>query len=294
VNYTITHTTSYSGSKPVSVCHNQAWQRPRNLPYQTCDAFVLRVSPEPSIQSERIDDFGNHVQYFSFNQGYDTLKVSAESQVTLHSRPRETAESPAWEAIREDVAQDRSEETLDAYLFAFASPRIRTHTEFADYARSSFQPQRDIVSAALELTGRIHQEFEFNKRATTVSTPVEEVFRHRKGVCQDFAHLQIALLRSLRLPARYVSGYVRTIPPPGKPRLAGADVSHAWLSLYCGRELGWIDFDPTNNLIPDTDHITVAWGRDYSDVPPLRGVYIGGGSHTLSVSVDVKPRHATA
>ncbi|HSG73308.1 MAG TPA: transglutaminase family protein, partial [Planctomycetaceae bacterium] len=164
----------------------------------------------------------------------------------------------------------------------------RTHMEFADYARISFPPQRDILSAAKDLTQRVFQEFEFDKRATTVTTPVEEVFRHRKGVCQDFAHLQIALLRSLRLPARYVSGYLRTIPPPGKPRLIGSDATHAWLSLYCGADLGWIDLDPTNNLLPSTDHITIAWGRDYSDVPPLRGVYIGGGSHSLSVSVDVK------
>jgi transglutaminase-like putative cysteine protease len=288
VIYSITHSTSYSGSKPVSVCHNQAWLRPRDLPNQNCETFSLRISPEPSIQSERIDHFGNSVNFFSFNQGYEKLNVSAVSRVALVPRDHPTPVSPQWESVRDAVSVNRTPEPLDAYMFSFSSPRIRTHTEFADYARVSFLPQRDILSAAKDLTQRVFKEFEFDKRATTVTTPVEEVFRNRKGVCQDFAHLQIALLRSLRLPARYISGYLRTIPPPGKPRLLGSDASHAWLSLYCGTELGWIDLDPTNNLIPSTDHITIAWGRDYSDVPPLRGVYIGGGSHSLTVSVDVK------
>lgn len=288
MNYAITHTTSYSGSKPVSVCHNQAWLRPRDLPFQTCESFSLQITPEPSIQSARTDYFGNFVNFFSFNQGYEKLKVSSISSISLIPRGDSLPAAPQWEQVRDEAASNRSPEMLDAYLFTFGSPRIRTHTEFADYARISFPPQRDILSAAKDLTQRVFQEFEFDKRATTVTTPVEEVFRHRKGVCQDFAHLQIALLRSLRLPARYVSGYLRTIPPPGKPRLIGSDATHAWLSLYCGADLGWIDLDPTNNLLPSTDHITIAWGRDYSDVPPLRGVYIGGGSHSLSVSVDVK------
>ena len=288
MNYAITHTTSYTGSKPVSVCHNQAWLRPKEMSHQNCEDFTLRISPEPSVQSERIDHFGNHVHFFSFNQGYDQLRVSAESRVTVCKRENEPANSPGWEILRDTVASNRKQETLDAYMYTFASPRIRTHEEFAEYAKVSFEPQRDIVSAAKELTQRIFDEFEFDNRATTVTTPVEEVFRNRKGVCQDFAHLQIAMLRSLRLPTRYISGYLRTIPPPGKARLVGSDASHAWLSLYCGEENGWVDLDPTNNLIPSTDHITISWGRDYSDIPPLRGVYIGGGSHSLSVSVDVK------
>jgi transglutaminase-like putative cysteine protease len=140
----------------------------------------------------------------------------------------------------------------------------------------------------MELTGRVFGDFKFDPRATTISTPVEEVFANRKGVCQDFAHFQIACLRSIGVPARYVSGYLRTIPPPGKTRLVGADASHAWISVFCG-DLGWIDFDPTNNVSPGIDHITVAWGRDYRDVCPIQGVFVGGGSHTLSISVDVAP-----
>lgn len=289
MKYAITHITSYSGSEPVSVCHNQAWLQPRSLPFQTCDDFQLQISPVPSTQSSRSDHFGNTVTTFSFNQGYQTLEVTARSQITVHERPEISANGASWESIRDQLPVERSQDSLDAYMLTFESPRVRTNTEFADYARRSFLPGRNILAAGKELTERIFNDFEFDARATTVTTPVEEVFRSRRGVCQDFAHLQIALLRSLQLPARYVSGYLRTLPPPGKPRLVGVDASHAWVSLYCGSRLGWIDFDPTNNAIPQTDHITIAWGRDYSDVPPLRGVFIGGGSHSLSVSVDVAP-----
>ena len=158
--------------------------------------------------------------------------------------------------------------------------------QLAAYARQSFPSGRPLLEAAAELTTRIYRDFEFNARATTVATPVDEVFSLRKGVCQDFAHLEIAALRSLGLAARYVSGYLRTRPAPGKPRLVGADASHAWLSVYVG-DGEWLDLDPTNNLLPNLEHITVAWGRDYSDVCPLKGVFIGGGRHSLSVSVDV-------
>lgn len=289
MNYKITHVTSYSGSTPVSVCHNQSWLKPRELTYQQCLDFRLSISPEPSIKSECSDSFGNSVQYFSFNRGYHNLKVTAESLVNVTPHPIPESNLPAWETIQQRLQNDQSAEALDAYQFTFCSPRIRTNQDFADYAAISFRSGADILTAAKDLTNRIFTEFEFDSRATTVTTPVEEVFRNRRGVCQDFAHLQIALLRSLKLPVRYVSGYLRTIPPEGKPRLIGADASHAWVSLFCGHELGWIDFDPTNNVIPETDHITIAWGRDYSDVPPLRGVFLGGGNHSLSVSVDVEP-----
>lgn len=289
MNYRITHITTYSGSESVSVCHNQSWLQPRKVPHQECTKFSLSINPKPSIRTDGKDCFGNNVTHFSFNEGYQTLKVTAESLITVHKKTPTTTESIAWEALRDAVAVDRSEAGLSAYQFKFASPRIRTNVEFADYAKVSFAPGRDLLAASTELTTRIYEEFKFDNRATTVTTPVEEVFRSRRGVCQDFAHLQIALLRSLGLPVRYVSGYLRTLPPPGKPRLVGVDASHAWVSVYCGETLGWVDFDPTNNVIPSTDHITISWGRDYSDVPPLRGVFIGGGSHSLSVSVDVAP-----
>lgn len=293
MNYKITHITSYSGPTPVSVCHNQSWLKPRVLPHQQCLDFQLKISPTPSVQTECCDSFGNNVHYFSFNRGYHDLKVTAQSLVNVSPQAINDSNAPMWESIQQAVIEDRSVEMLDAYPYVFDSPRIRTNQEFAAYTKISFRSGIDILTAAKDLTRRIFKEFEFDARATTVTTPVEEVFRNRRGVCQDFAHLQIALLRSLRLPVRYVSGYLRTIPPAGKPRLIGADASHAWVSLYCGGELGWVDLDPTNNVIPETDHITIAWGRDYSDVPPLRGVFLGGGNHSLSVSVDVEPINDT-
>lgn len=289
MNYKITHRTVYSGSQQVSVCHNQSWLQPRVVAHQFCKSYSLKISPQPSIQTNWQDSFGNPVKFFSFNQGYKTLEVTAQSEITVNPRPELPKTSVPWETLRAQVAVDRTESGLNAYSCTFDSPRIRTNSEFTEYAKVSFRPGAGIVTAATELTQRIFTEFKFDNRATTVTTPVEEVFRTRSGVCQDFAQLQVAMLRSLRLPARYVSGYLRTNPPPGKPRLVGVDASHAWISIYCGPEIGWVDFDPTNNVSPKMDHITVAWGRDYSDVPPLRGVFIGGGSHSLSVSVDVAP-----
>ncbi|OYW11667.1 MAG: hypothetical protein B7Z55_19015 [Planctomycetales bacterium 12-60-4] len=178
--------------------------------------------------------------------------------------------------------------TLEALQFTFDSPSVTAPAAVGQYAAESFPAGRPILEGVRHLTTRIHEDFKFDPRATTVSTPVVEVFEHRRGVCQDFAHLEIAALRSLGIPARYVSGYLRTIPPPGRPRLVGTDASHAWLSVYCG-EAGWIDVDPTNDCIVSTDHITVAWGRDYSDVCPIKGVFVGGGTHQMTVSVDVQP-----
>jgi len=181
---------------------------------------------------------------------------------------------------------DLSPSVLDAGEFAFDSPLVPLDTPFTDYARESFPPGRNLLAAVLELTARIHRDFKFDPTATTVATPLARVLEQRRGVCQDFAHLQIACLRSLGLPARYVSGYLETVPPPGQAKLLGADASHAWVSFFCPG-LGWIDVDPTNNLLPSMQHITLGWGRDYGDVSPIRGVLVGGEEHTLTVSVDV-------
>jgi transglutaminase-like putative cysteine protease len=186
------------------------------------------------------------------------------------------------------MSTDLSPEGLDAYQFVFESTRVRPGAEFAAYAAESFLPERPLTEALLDLTRRIHQDFRFDSKATTVRTTPEEVLRLGRGVCQDFAHLQISCLRSLGLPARYVSGYLRTYPPPGRERLVGADVSHAWLSVYCPGA-GWLDVDPTNNLIPSQSHVTLSWGRDYADVSPVRGVILGGRDHTIEVGVDMEP-----
>ena len=195
---------------------------------------------------------------------------------------------PAWEQVAANLRDRRSPPVLDARQFTFDSTYVTAHAELADYARPSFAPGRSLLDCVTELTQRIFAEFTFDGGATTIGTPVLDVLHHRHGVCQDFAHLQIGCLRSLGLAARYVSGYLVTKPPPGRPRLVGADTSHAWVSVYFP-DYGWIDFDPTNGVIPSDEHITVGWARDYDDVSPVRGVVVGGRRHSLSVSVDVEP-----
>lgn len=193
-----------------------------------------------------------------------------------------------WETVRDRLRLDRAAEVLDAYQFAFDSPHVALDDDAHAYATASFPPGRPILDGVADLTRRIHAEFAYDPSATTVATPVGDVLRQRRGVCQDFAHLEIACLRTLGLAARYVSGYILTTPPPGAPRLVGADASHAWLAVWVGDE-GWIDVDPTNDQLPRDQHVTVAWGRDYGDVSPLRGVVLGGGEHRMTVAVDVTP-----
>jgi transglutaminase-like putative cysteine protease len=193
-----------------------------------------------------------------------------------------------WEAVASRLKSNRSAETLEAYPFVAASPRVTPFPGLADYAKESFEAGRPIVEAVIELTSRMYEDFTFDPRATTIQTPIGEVFENRHGVCQDFAHLQIGCMRSIGLAARYVSGYLRTAPPLGKPRLVGADASHAWLAVYCGDD-GWVDVDPTNNVMVSTDHVTLGWGRDFNDVSPIQGVITGGGEHKMYVSVDVAP-----
>ncbi len=289
MRYRVTHSTTYSSSDAISVGHNEAWLRPRELPSQLCDRYELQITPGPSVRSTRHDYFGNAVTQFSFNQGYRDLNVTAISEVLLRERgaSRETP-SPGWETIVELVRSRPTKESLAAYEFVFDSPRVRRSEELATYARSSFKVGRPIVECLTELLAQFKADFQFDSNATNVWTPLEVAFKQRRGVCQDFAHIAMAMLRSLGLPARYISGYLRTFPPPGKPRLVGADASHAWVSVFCG-ELGWVDIDPTNNNFPNLEHITVAWGRDFSDVVPIKGVVIGGGQTAMKVSVDVAP-----
>ena len=285
--YRIQHQTLYNSVDPVSVGYNEAWLTPRNTPTQTCASHALEISPEPSILVTRTDYFQNNVTQFAFNQGYQTLKVTALNEVEIREAARPTEGGPPWEEVVAAVRAHLNAPDFEAYEFTFTSPRCWISQEFLAYGAPSFSAGRPILDAISDLIGRVYDEFEYDPTATTVSTPVEQLFRLRRGVCQDFSHLVISVLRSHGIPARYISGYMRTSPPPGKPRLVGADASHAWVSVYCG-PLGWIDIDPTNNQFPSTDHITIAWGRDYLDVTPLRGVYIGGSSLKMRVSVDVR------
>ncbi len=289
MKYRITHTTKYAYLEAVPVCHNLIRLRPRNLPYQSCHQFQLLVHPEPGEISTRKDYFGNHVSYFSIEQPHHGLTISASSDVQVVEQDRMAASKSApWETIADSFRANVFPKSIDVYQYVPWSKHIQPFAALTRYAARSFRRGRPIVEAVMDLTGRIFRDFKYDPRATTIQTPITEVFEKRHGVCQDFAHLQIGCLRSLGIPARYVSGYLRTIPPPGKPRLVGADASHAWLSAYCG-EAGWIDVDPTNDALVSTDHITVAWGRDYNDVSPIQGVIVGGGEHKMQVSVDVAP-----
>ena len=288
--YQITHITRYSYPQSVSVCHNEACLTPRTSPVQTCESSRLRVYPPPATMSERIDFFGNQIHHFSFHDGFQELTVRAQSRVRVMRPAAQTPiPSPTWEAVVRKVAAAESPEALEAYQFVFESPRVSKAHKFREYGAKTFTPNRPLWDGLRELTSRVFEEFTFDTKATHVSTTVDEVFESRRGVCQDFAHVMLAILRSLGLPARYVSGYLRTAPPPGEQRLVGADVSHAWVSVWCGQELAWVDADPTNDVFVGNDHVTIAYGRDYSDITPVKGVYIGGGPHTLKVSVDVEP-----
>jgi transglutaminase-like putative cysteine protease len=282
VQYEIVHTTEYDYSQSVAVSHHLARLSPRVLPHQQCLHHDLQIEPAPAAMTTHTDYFGNAVTFFAMQGAHKRLTVRARSRVALQATSVPSpSDTPPWEAIA-----DRTALPLEALEFVFDSALIPARAELAAYARVAFPPGRPLLDAVLELTRRIHEEFTFDPEATTVATPVAEVFRSRRGVCQDFARLEIACLRSLGLPARYVSGYLETVPLPGRARLLGADASHAWLAVYC-RKAGWIHVDPTNNLLPSRTHVTVAWGRDYNDVSPIHGVILGGGNHTLRVNVDV-------
>ena len=287
--YDLTHTTTYDYLSPVTVSHHLLRVSPRRLARQFRLEHSVQTDPVAATTSQRTDYFGNDVTFATIEGAHRRLRITSRSRVAVGPAfiPDPT-ETPHWESVRGLCRSDRSSAVLEAIEFTFPSPVVPLEPAFAEYALTSFAPRRSILEAALELTSRIHADFKFDPTATTVSTPLLEVLEKRRGVCQDFAHFEIACLRSLGLPARYVSGYLETIPPPGKPRLVGADASHAWVSLFCPG-IGWIDLDPTNNCTPSIRHITAAWGRDYGDVSPIRGVLLGSGEHTLSVAVDVLP-----
>ncbi len=288
MDYKISHTTVYSYSEMVPICHNEVHLTPRELVRQKRLTHRLMVRPHPTTLDNQLDYFGNQVSFFTVEEGHEKLTVTASSKVRVIEAPPPAATETPWEAVRDRLAADRSPPWLDAYQFVFDSPHILASEELADYAASSFPAGRPWLEAIVDLTARIHGEFKYDPTATTVNTPLDLVMKMRCGVCQDFAHLQIGCLRAIGLSARYISGYLVTESPVGQPRLIGADASHAWVSAF-SPDHGWIDFDPTNNQIPAMQHITLAWGCDYSDVAPIKGVFIGGGKHAMTVSVDVLP-----
>ncbi|TWU51797.1 transglutaminase family protein [Rubripirellula reticaptiva] len=298
IRYRISHRTHYSYSDAVAICQNQLRMQPRTGGRMTVHSSTIAIHPKPDSVFEHNDYFGNHVYSFAIESLHRELKVVASSDVTVAtvsiSPIHQDAGQPVfnddipWETI---AAQSRPPLHMPLRILEYRcdSPRISVSDLFASYASKSFTPGRGILASSLDLTQRIHREFKYDSDATDVNTTTEKAFEIKAGVCQDFAHVQIACLRSLGIPARYVSGYLRTIPMKGVDRMVGADESHAWLSVYSGEAHGWIGCDPTNACFVGSQHIPICVGRDYSDVSPMRGVVLGGGTTSLRVSVDVEP-----
>jgi transglutaminase-like putative cysteine protease len=286
--FDVSHQTTYKYSQPVSISHHMFHLSPRTTSRQICHRSALTVDPAPALNESGTDFFGNPITFVALQTQHKELLIHSRSvvEVSAPSTPA-PASTLAWDQVYETVERDRSPLGLQVLQFAFDSPFTAADGEVARFARESFPAGRPILEAALDLTSRIYNEFKYEGGATTVTTTVDEVLRMKRGVCQDFAHLQIACFRAMKLPARYVSGYLLTKAPEGREKLIGADASHAWLSVWCPG-YGWVDLDPTNNLIPTDEHVLLAWGRDYGDVSPVNGVIFGGGEHVIDVSVDVR------
>mgnify|MGYP006183192501 FL=1 len=291
-HYQIFHDTCYHYDSPVSLAQQLAHLWPRECTWQRCTEQQLLISPQPTSRRDELDVFGNPLTRLAFERPHDELQVNARLTVEVLARPlADFSLSPAWEQTRDALtysSQPLSVEMLEACRYRFQSPYVHLKRSFVEFSESCFPPGMPLLLGVQALMQKIFSEFTFDAEATQVATPLVEVLERRRGVCQDFAHLMLACVRSRGLAARYISGYLLTQPPPGQPRLIGADASHAWVSVFCP-VLGWVDFDPTNNVQPALEHITLAWGRDFSDVSPLRGVILGGGSHDPEVRVTVMP-----
>lgn len=288
MRYKVKHVTEYTYQEAVGLCHNRLCLTPRNNSHQVCQTSDIRIVPQPDEFNYRTDFFGNTVAFFSTYREHDTLQVTAISQVDLSSRPEadQAFSSPVlWRDVEKFLIV-ASNQMSDVVQYTLPSQYIPHSPAIRDFALSCFQEDATLWAACNSLMQKIFKSIEFKPGFTTINTPVEHVIRDKKGVCQDFAHLMISCFRNMGLPARYVSGYIETLPPPGKEKLTGTDASHAWVSVFFPH-IGWVEFDPTNCLLPSYKHITVAYGRDYHDVAPLKGIVFGSGKQSLSVKVDV-------
>lgn len=292
--FSVIHKTTYTYTNNVTYCHNLANLKPKSFNGQEILEYELNIEPKPTVIHNNIDFFGNEVTHFSIEKQHKKLVVTTKSTVKRTYESQQNAViSDACKKITVAEALSKlknvTPEIIDAKQFILDSSFIKNISdEIKKYATVSFQKERSVFEATNELMQRIFKEFKFDVSFSTVATPIDEVLKAKKGVCQDFAQVAIACLRSVGLPARYVSGYIETFPPPGKEKLFGTDASHAWFSVFIP-DFGWIDFDPTNNQIPKNQHIIVAYGRDYYDVPPLKGIIYGSGKSTLEVAVDIRP-----
>ena len=286
MRYTVTHVTAYSYQEPVAVSHNLMHLGPVDLPHQRVLGHELTVSPEPTVFHRSRDYFGNQVATVTVQRPHRELVVTATSTIE-RTQPESPAPelTPPWETVAAEISRAESGGLLPVLEYAYPSGMVPADAAFLEFATPSFAPGRPVLDAAADLMHRINREFTFDSSATTVTTPVQDALERRRGVCQDFALVLIGGLRAMGLPARYVSGYLETTPPPGRARLVGADASHAWAQVWTGA--GWVDLDPTNDCQPGERHLTVAFGRDFADVSPLRGMILGGGAANVRVAVDV-------
>ncbi|WP_282056960.1 transglutaminase family protein [Maribacter luteus] len=290
--FNVTHTTTYEYNAPVNYCHNIATLRPRESKGQSLLDYKILISPDPAEISERIDFFGNYITRFSIQTEHKVLKVTTKSKIVRdYAQFQDSFASETCRGVTMNEAlfalQGNDMGVLDAKQYILESIFIkRTDARIREYAEVSFKGNRSVFDAAFELMQRIYTDFKFVSGFTSIATPITEVMKEKKGVCQDFAQIAIACIRSVGLPARYISGYIETVPPKGKEKLVGADASHAWFAIFIPG-FGWVDFDPTNNMIPADQHLVVGWGRDYYDVPPLKGVVYGSGKSKLKVAVDI-------
>jgi len=292
VRYHVRHETSYAYSGDVVHSHQLLHLTPRESVYQSCVSHDVAIEPAPAYRAADSDAFGNTVTRLEFDRPHRRLDVAAEMTVDITQRPTCSEDSEPWERARSRfnyAARPPAEGLLEATRYRFESPYVRIKQRFTDYGDSCFEAGKPLLKCAESLMLKLYEEMTYAPGETSIGTPLLEVLKTKRGVCQDFAHLMIACMRARGFPARYVSGYLRTTPPPGVARLIGADASHAWVAVYCPTG-GWVEFDPTNGVKANTNHITLAWGRDFGDVSPLRGVIVGGGHHTLSVRVTVTPR----
>jgi transglutaminase-like putative cysteine protease len=287
VIYDIRHVTTYAYESPVSFARCSLRLEPRSGDGQQLVSHSVDIRPQPADRTVRRDFFGTHTENVLIETPHRTLRVDSKSRVSVFRQaPPRDAASPAWESVREAAFAATSLGPASPVGYVFPSHLVPVLPSLTEYAGVSFPTGGSILAGAVDLMHRIRAGFKYDSKATVISTPLTEVFEKRHGVCQDFAHVMIAGLRGLGLPAAYVSGYLRTIPPPGKPRLQGADATHAWVSLWCG-EMGWIGFDPTNDILVENDHIVLAVGRDFSDVSPVDGIIVGSRKQKLNVAVDV-------
>lgn len=295
MKYRLRHRTTYSYQEAVPFARCVLRLTPRSSATQTVLESAITVTPEPSARMQRTGPFGAEILTVTVDKPHHALVIEANSRIDVHVPPPGDPEaSQPWEAIRARALNttDLSPDGPASYLFP--TPRTPITPAITAYARESFPPGRPIIAAVAELNGRIYREFKYDPSATEVSTPVAQAFEARHGVCQDFAQIMICGLRGLGLPVKYVSGYLRTIPPPGQARLEGADATHAWVAVWCGEQAGWVGFDPTNAILAGNDHLVLAIGRDYADVAPIDGVILASGVQTLKVEVDVIPEEEPA